>query len=419
MDTTCTQPCSCISCGDTAKEKTLIVPTSFGTQPLHQPNWTPVYRDMEQDRQGYDLELPEDQGLPVCKSSIDNLRQGPSASEPLYFKDYQVNLSQAIHQTPGLVGLANRSLYELIYYGAFLQRGWEGLAYIGEEICCYPRQEPVCTPQFTPARLKLYPNNWYHNNRVIKKKGKEFAKIPKNTKIIKECQAFTANIMLNTKTRPVFWDIIGNKWTADAAQVKITEAVEWFSKYCITVDARQIKMLKPQKQVKKFQQSLPDFDKTLKRFEKIRKKSVAPNAKQAAFAILFIDAIPAPGVQYRGNSKDTDRGGRFTIAGNFGEIPLILIPHATDADSKNIVTHELIHALGKKFASTSKTINPETYKTGKNSENYEANAGHGKCSGNDMGNSSRTRLRPVFNNADNRLLDYASYAYFVWNGNIG
>lgn len=204
---------------------------------------------------------------------------------------------------------------------------------------------------------------------------------------------------------PIYWARLGHpQWTAPQAQAKLDEASRWFARYCIQLTLYPIP-LRPQ-DGQQFGQRLQRADaqgpndhanEARKVYKDLWARIGRPRDLQM---ILFVDTFRA--VKYDGQRVNR-------VAGNFVDVPVILIPADPDRNSTHIVTHELIHGLGK-LRSTSSTP-PKTRVPGSGADRINT-WDEGGC-GEDMGNARRANPAAAMSKSDDDLLDYASYHQFL------
>ena len=113
--------------------------------------------------------------------------------------------------------------------------------------------------------------------------------------------------------------------------------------------------------------------------------------------ILFVDDFQEVVYEPQGT------GGRVnSVSGNFSDIPVILIT-AHDQNAGNIVTHELIHGLGKPIH------NLRSHAFDNSSATVDNTWSEGPCQ-TDMGNPKRQGgPKGPFSNPSTDLMDWASY----------
>ena len=204
---------------------------------------------------------------------------------------------------------------------------------------------------------------------------------------------------------PIYYVVLSNNWTNDLASSKMEEAKSWFEKYCVKLQT--IPVIIPGRTKRRLIRELARKNQGWKKYTpEVGKtyKHLWDNYMQKPkrfLLILFVDRFTS--VKYNGRVN--------RVAGNFSKVPVILIPHDPDIQSTHIVTHELIHGLGKKF----KGGNP--VKTDPFVTSQKNTWDEGACQ-NEMGNSNRANVAAPLRKTDDDLIDYASYWEMAKAGNI-
>jgi len=202
---------------------------------------------------------------------------------------------------------------------------------------------------------------------------------------------------------PIYWAVVGTQWTEATAGEKVVEAATWFERYCVFL-TRNLINLRPheaaalQTTIRTADTGDPDvFAREAREvYEALWGRIGRP---RDLLVILFLDSFQA--VRYG------DRVDR--VAGNFESFPLILIPGDPDIRSRHIVTHELIHGLGKQRTDSAMPPSTQVPGSGEDRINTWDEAG---CTS-DMGNAERTDPSSPLIKGDDDMLDWASYYQFV------
>ncbi len=202
---------------------------------------------------------------------------------------------------------------------------------------------------------------------------------------------------------PIYWAVVGTQWTEAVAREKMVEAATWFERYCIFLTRNPIN-LRPheaaalQATIRAADTGDPDdlAAEAARVYETLWRRVGRP---RDLLMILFLDSFRA--VRYG------DRVDR--VAGNFESFPLILIPGDPDTRSRHIVTHELIHGLGKQR--TNSATPPSTRVPGSGEDRINT-WDEASCTS-DMGNAERSDPSSPLVKGNDDLLDWASYYQFV------
>lgn len=229
---------------------------------------------------------------------------------------------------------------------------------------------------------------------------------------------------------PIYWlnlsalrqnasgDSVG--WSDDIAGTKMREAIEWFAGNCIELDVKKVDPAANRLAMDAAIGGRPYQG------EVVTVAGVAESVNNQLYErelrkprkyllVLFTDAFQ--NVRFGGPDSRVNR-----VAGNFEAIPVILVPDPPDARSTNIITHELIHGLGKvligrhSFAylqAMPELGNPSAERI---SLNRQATWDEGGCAF-DMGNAGRTDQDAPLAKPNSDLMDWASFWQFDQNGN--
>lgn len=198
----------------------------------------------------------------------------------------------------------------------------------------------------------------------------------------------------NSVSIPIYYVAISNNWPN--AREKMEEARTWFARYCINLQIHPviIKNRIKRNMIAKLaianNHSGQRYTRRVgKTYGYIWKRHLGGPKK--FLLVLFVDHFASVRYSRRGPAK---------VAANFDNWPVILIPDNPDVGSTNIVTHELIHGLGKKFRGGSPALtNP--YGDRKNCWD------EGHCE-DEMGNSQRGDNREILEKANDSPMDFAS-----------
>jgi hypothetical protein len=216
-------------------------------------------------------------------------------------------------------------------------------------------------------------------------------------------------------------------WSDAMAETRIQEAIDWFENYCIELNVNKVNVranrlanmraaMTAGIQGRPFQgenvtvETVSDSVNALLYREELRRP-------RKYLLILFTDAYQ--------NVRFGDPDSRINrTAGNFESIPVILVPDPPDSASTHIITHELIHGLGKVLVRQSsfpflRNI-PELENPGPEavSLNRQATWDEGGCPF-DMGNAERTDQDVPLAKPNSDKMDWASFWQFDRNGNTG
>jgi hypothetical protein len=226
----------------------------------------------------------------------------------------------------------------------------------------------------------------------------------------------------STESVPIFWVIAGDDWkktsAKDPAKDKRDAAAKWFKKYCVNLDYRDLGL--DDADTKTLITSLHKYDtdadnytdviwkwfygsgqlfladegnKPGSLYKQVERKGI--KADEKFLLVMFVDKF--------GGLRGGQRGGGEidSVSLNFMDIPVIMISSG-DLTSKQVLTHELTHALGKKL----KGRVSEAWVTGR-----QYTWDHVDCKHN-MDNAQRRRPTAVMTNKDSDPVDWA--AYWEW-----
>ena len=252
-----------------------------------------------------------------------------------------------------------------------------------------PRKEPeqeTCSPEFLFNRRKSAFYNIETNGRVTAQRA---------------CDEPLAFPVPRTLSIPIYWANLStgaDGWDKPSITGKIDEAKTFFERYCITLQIDEVPVSR--RQVVDFDQRFrlnnPDRD-TAARIardtcEKLRARKGGPDE---VIFVLFV-----------GNFGEIRYGDRVDdVSGCFARFKCALIESVPDKQSTNILTHELIHALGQEQGAKLAWSIPA-------GDNKENTWNHGSCPANDMGNVPRGNPANPVTIENTRLLDYAAWVQF-------
>jgi len=203
---------------------------------------------------------------------------------------------------------------------------------------------------------------------------------------------------------PIYWARVGGQWS-DPKSIprKLQETSSWFERYCIRLNFQEIPLRAVEAQT--IARSLSQADAVSPDKHREEVGGIYPQLWRRAgrprdlLLILFVDSFR--NVRY---GERVDR-----VAGNFDKMPVILIPGDPDARSSHIVTHELIHGLGKLRSDDSTPPGTRVPGSGEDRINTWDEGG---CT-TDMGNAGRSEPAAPLIKPDDHLLDWASYYQFL------
>ncbi|MCF6150235.1 MAG: hypothetical protein E3K37_16465 [Candidatus Kuenenia sp.] len=205
---------------------------------------------------------------------------------------------------------------------------------------------------------------------------------------------------------PIYYVLAGDQWTEDQVREKMDEAVTWFDQYCIRLSIYPVTLKTnetafiSQKLDKANTEGTNQYRKAINDiYEKLWMFRMGK--PQKFLLIMFVNPY---------NEVVFDRIRDIKIAGNLQDIPIILIPSIPERNSTHIVTHELIHGLGKLWNSTKGNL--VTTRAFKDSFGKRATWLEGGCS-NDMGNSGRIDQSTPLNKTIDEKMDFASYVQYT------
>lgn len=246
----------------------------------------------------------------------------------------------------------------------------------------------TCDAEFVSGRRD---RNWYRNNGF----GEKLACPQTRTIAVRERQSIR-----------IYWAIAGDQWTEDEAREKIDVAQRWFSRYCISLRVEPVTLQAGESA--RFTTALATADSQGRADYRNAIGSVYRHlwenrmSRRSRFLlILFVN--PFREVVY-----DT---AVVNVSGNFSDIPVILVTSA-DKTSPHIVTHELIHGLGKGTVRGESGEPPTAIPWVGESPDRDNTWHEGGCDI-EMGNASRTNPSEPMNKSDTSPMDWASYFQFL------
>ncbi|MCE7913505.1 MAG: hypothetical protein DYH15_02245 [Nitrosomonas sp. PRO4] len=243
------------------------------------------------------------------------------------------------------------------------------------------------------------------------------------------------NNLKQRESVPIFWmnlsakrnDATGNAigWSDDIARDKMQQATRWFASYCIDLDVKKVAVAA--NRFNRMREAMAAaIEGRLFQGDTVTVENVSDSLNHQLYErelrkprkyllVLFTDAFQD--VRFGGPDSRVNR-----VAGNFEGIPVIVIPDPPDSDSTNIVTHELIHGLGKVLAGQHSFAylqdlpqlgNPAPERI---SMSRKATWDEGGCAF-DMGNAGRSDQDSPMQKPDSDKMDWASFWQFDFNGN--
>ncbi len=201
---------------------------------------------------------------------------------------------------------------------------------------------------------------------------------------------------------PVLWANLAPgaaNWDAASVKKRLDEAKAFFARYCIGLDLKPIAFRPAEVAAfaRSFRRDLANADRLAALMSKatliMRRRARNP---KAFVALVFVGDFK----RIRFDRRIDD------VSGCFARFKCAVIQSVPDKRSTNIVTHELIHALGNIQGLGIKWAVPAT-------PDIENTWNHGRCLREDMGNVPRMNPRNPVNLASSRLLDFAAYAQFT------
>lgn len=230
-------------------------------------------------------------------------------------------------------------------------------------------------------------------------------------------------LSLSTRRQDPNGESIG--WSDDIAGAKMREAIAWFAGNCIELDVKKVDPAANRLNAMRGAMDAAIGGRPYQG-EAVTVAGVAESINNQLYErelrkprkyllMLFTDAFQ--NVRFGGPDSRVNR-----VAGNFEAFPVILVPDPPDARSTNIITHELIHGLGKvligrhSFAylqALPQLGNPSAERI---SLNRQATWDEGGCAF-DMGNAGRTDQDTPLAKPNSDLMDWASFWQFDQNGN--
>jgi hypothetical protein len=249
-----------------------------------------------------------------------------------------------------------------------------------------PEEQETCSPEFLFNRRKDAFYNIETGGRVTKQRA---------------CDKPLALSVPRTLSIPIYWANLStgaNSWDKPSITAKVDEAKTFFERYCITLQIEEVPV--NNREVVDFDQRFrlnnpgPDDAARIVRdaCEALRVRKGSPDA---VVFVLFV-----------GNFGQIRYGDRVDdISGCFARFKCALIESVPDKQSPNILTHELIHALGQEQGAKLAWSIP-------GADQKENTWNHGSCIDHDMGNVPRTNPANPVNLAATRLLDFAAWVQF-------
>jgi len=240
----------------------------------------------------------------------------------------------------------------------------------------------------------------------------------------RRCDDIVRLRLKRTRSIPIVWAIVGTAWTRGDVLARMGEAGRWFRKYCIELDIRELDIdqkleaITPDDKKKQATNSLSQARAAL---ERTRRQKGSPyleavvalyreiwryffkRQRSMFLLVLFVD----PYEEMQGDSAGKRPDAK--VSTNLTYSPVITITRTQNIP--HIVTHELVHGLGKvwSYEQGGTTYNglPRTEPYGSDSERgitWEHGGGQQSCE-EDMGNAVRIR--------ETNRLDLAAYRMFV------
>jgi hypothetical protein len=249
-----------------------------------------------------------------------------------------------------------------------------------------PVKKETCSPEFLFNRRS---NGFYNvetGGRVTQKRA---------------CNAPLAYPVPRTLGIPIYYANLStgpNSWDQPSIETKIDEAKAFFERYCITLQIDTVPVN---------QREVVDFDQRF-RANNPNPGAAANIAKGACDALWGRKGKPQEVifVLFVGDFGQIKYGDRIDdISGCFSKVKCALIESVPDKESDNIVTHELIHALGQVQGADLAWSIP-------GGDQKENTWNHGSCLDEDMGNIPRGNPGVSVDLAATRLLDYAAWVQF-------
>lgn len=252
-------------------------------------------------------------------------------AETFYLTDLKLDLSRVAYITSGLNTLALSTLSPIVlnlpaFWGIgqvyFFQ---DGSPPDGEDEEDDDVEEPpkTCDAEFVSERRN---RDWYRNNGFGEK-----LRCPQTRKIM----------IPGTKSIPIYWAIAGTQWTDAEVREKLEKAQAWFLRYCISLRIKQVPLQQDASSRFSVDLARANTEGEAKYTAKVREiyKQLWENGmkrRRRFLLLLFVDSF----------NKVAFDTAKVDTSGNFAKIPVILITSA-DKTSAHIVTHELVHGLGK------------------------------------------------------------------------
>lgn len=278
-----------------------------------------------------------------------------------------------------------------------------------------------CRPDFVAQRWR--PDQYQARGFTLSTERCGLNKPPANLKPRESIPIHWVN--LSTRRANAVGAMIG--WSDAIAETRLQEAIDWFEDYCIELDVNKVnvranRLANMRAAMNAAIQGVPFQG------ENVTVETVADSLNTQLYRtelrrpkkyllILFTDAYRS--VRFGDQNSRVNR-----VAGNFESIPVILVPDPPDSASSHIITHELIHGLGKVLVGQSSFpfLNniPELGNPGAEAVNLNRQAtwDEGGCPF-DMGNAERTDQDAPLTKPDSDKMDWASFWQFDRNGNTG
>lgn len=344
---------------------------------------------------------PVEMPVPSVPVSWPEMSTADRVVNTFHLTDLTLDLSGVVHMTPGLHDLALSTLAPIVLnlpalWGTgqlyFFQ---DGPPPDGEEEEDDDVAEPpkTCDTEFVSDRRS---RDWYRNNGFGEKL---------------KCPETRTKTIPGTKSLPIYCAIAGAQWTEAEVREKFEKARVWFSRYCISLRIKEVPL--QQDESGQFSTALArtnaqgqaQYESQVRKiYEHLWNNRMG--RPRGFLLLLFVD--PFNKVAYDRVEVDT--------SGNFADIPVILITSA-DKASSHIVTHELVHGLGKgiirgspprsiRWVDAPNTSAPESVANGNNTWL------EGGCR-EEMGNAVRRSSSVPLMKSDTAPMDWASYIQYL------
>ena len=277
----------------------------------------------------------------------------------------------------------------------------------------------ACRPEFVAQRWN--PGQYQANQFFPSTEECGRNQPPNNLKQRESIPIFWLN--LSTRRNNAAGNAIG--WSDDIARNKMQEATDWFATYCIDLTVKKVAMIANRLNSMRAAMTAAIEGQPFQG-NAVTVESVSDSLNHQLYEqelrkprkyllVLFTDAFQ--NVRFGGPDSRINR-----VAGNFEGIPVILVPDPPDSGSTHIITHELIHGLGKVLAGqhsfaylqdSPRLGNPTAEQI---SMSRKATWDEGGCSF-DMGNAGRSDQDSPMNKPNTDKMDWASFWQFDFNGN--